>query len=510
MSKVGLTPAYRRVESATERRVARRGGLAFELPTGHDPSAPVPSSRGVDAPFAGYTPNVESGVLWQGTTTQVAGFYPFAAASGAQVVGVPIGRHLHTAEPIGLDPAQWLKDGLVTNTGIWVQLQPGAGKSAIMKRLGLGLVGFGFMMCVPGDLKDEYTPLVNAMGGQVFRIGRGLHCVNPLDVGPMRDAIAAAVGGEKERLLSVARARRVALLEALLLIAGRSALSATELLVLELAIDLANDATAGDPTIPDVVDVLTAAPAVLCDVVVADDPRDFLRQTREMRNALGRLVGRGLLGGMFDRKSSFAIPGNTPALSLSLSALEKEPDDVMAAAMLCAWAWTAAVVEGQHTAGRRRNIYLPQDELWRGLRVAPGLVEAGDRVTRLGRYDGIVSAQSTHSLLDAEALPTPEDRAKAKGLAARSGIKIIGALDHEEVGRLDKIVPFTDRERALVTSWSAPPGWTRGLVHPGRGKYLIKSGPRMGLPVVLELTARERVLYDTDNAFAGVESSILR
>lgn len=34
----------------------------------------------------------------------------------------------------------------------------------------------------------------------------------------------------------------------------------------------------------------------------------------------------------------------------------------------------------------------------------------------------------------------------------------------------------------------------------------------MGLTVVLELTATERILYDTDtdNAFAGVESSLVQ
>ena len=95
--------------------------------------------------------------------------------------GVPFGRHLHTAEPIGLDPAQWLVDGLVTNTGLWVQGQPGVGKSTAAKRLLVGLVAFGFTAVVPGDIKDEYTAITQRMGGQVFRIGPGLDSLNPLD-----------------------------------------------------------------------------------------------------------------------------------------------------------------------------------------------------------------------------------------------------------------------------------------------------------------------------------------
>jgi hypothetical protein len=70
-----------------------------------------------------------------------------------------------------------------------------------------------------------------------------------------------------------------------------------------------------------------------------------------------------------------------------------------------------------------------------------------------------------------------------------------------ELDQLARIVPLTDRERALVTSWAAPPTWHTGTRHPGRGKYLIKSGQRIGLPVALTLTPTETRLFDTDTAF---------
>ena len=104
---------------------------------------------------------------------------------GRRCTGVPIGRHMHTAEPVGLDPAQWLRTGLVSNTGVWVQGQPGIGKSSITKRLLVGLVGFGMTAVIPGDVKGEYTPLIDALGGAVWRIGRGRHALNPLDPGPL-------------------------------------------------------------------------------------------------------------------------------------------------------------------------------------------------------------------------------------------------------------------------------------------------------------------------------------
>jgi hypothetical protein len=46
-----------------------------------------------------------------------------------------------------------------------------------------------------------------------------------------------------------------------------------------------------------------------------------------------------------------------------------------------------------------------------------------------------------------------------------------------------------------------------GALHPGRGKYLIKSGERIGLPVSLRLTPGELALYDTDGVFGDAEGS---
>ncbi|GGG01353.1 ATPase [Rhodococcoides trifolii] len=447
--------------------------------------------------------------MWQGTTAQLAGLYPFAAAAGAQVRGVPLGRHLHTAEPIGLDPAQWLKDGLVTNTGIWVQMQPGVGKSTLLKRLGMGLVGFGFMMVVPGDLKNEYTPLVNAMGGQVFEVGRGLHCVNPLDLGPMRDAITAATGSTKDQLLETARTRRLDLLEGLLVIGGSKRLDPTWRLYLARAVDLVDDAreTYGlDHTIPDILNVMTQGPQALRDVIVADNDFDYRRETRDFRNTL-RLMVEGPIRGLFDRPSSFEISRDSPALSLGLKAIERDSSDVVAAAMLCAQAWCSAVIDSQQAVGTRRNIYVPRDEMWRALRSGSGLVDLMDRGTRMDRNDGVVTAYSTHSMTDLDALPTEQDRAKAKGLAARNGIKVYGGMDHAELSRVNEISPLTNRERSLLASWQAPPTWVPGQAHPGRGKYIIKSGARLGLPVAVTLTRSEQVLYDTDQAFADIERS---
>lgn len=475
----------------------------------------APPAKGRRRPFGGWAANPESGTVYQSTTAQLPGFYPFPAPAGARVRGVPFGNHLHTAEPIGLDPAQWLKDGLVTNTGIWMQGQPGVGKSTGLKRIGMGLVGFGFTMIVPGDLKDEYTKMVLEMGGKVFQIGRGLHSLNPLDRGPLVAVIASAgTAAERDQLAALANSRRLALLESLITIVGGQEPTATERLLLGTAVSIADEAAGTrEPTIPEVLeaidggaDPLRKIMAVPYKRVSGSEDLAYEREVRDFRNAVALLCSEdGPIRGMFDRQSSFSMDRDLPAMSLSLSAIEDESDDVVAAAMLCASTWSASVIEAQQARGARRNIFQPRDEMWRALRAAPGLVEKEDRATRLNRHRGMVTAQSTHSVTDLDALPTSEDRAKARGMAARNGVKILGGLDNAEMERLHEITPFASRERALVTQWSAPPTWVPGQQHPGRGKYLIKSGARMGLPVRVNLTPDEIRMYDTDEAWSALE-----
>ena len=85
-------------------------------------------------------------------------------------------------------------------------------------------------------------------------------------------------------------------------------------------------------------------------------------------------------------------------------------------------------------------------------------------------------------------------------MAARNGILVLGGMADSELDGIGRITPLTEQEAAMVRSWAAPPTWLTGTRHPGRGKYLIKSGERVGLPVALSLVETERRLYDTDQA----------
>ncbi|MBO0848423.1 MAG: hypothetical protein J2P20_03090, partial [Pseudonocardia sp.] len=241
-------------------------------------------------------------------------------------------------------------------------------------------------------------------------------------------------------------------------------------------------------------------------IVASRDAAGYRRAVRELVNTLALLCD-GTIRGIFDRPSTVTSDLAATSLSLDLSALDDDDDDALAAGMLCSWAWSTAVVEGARAAGGRRTVAVVQDELWRVLRVAPGLVERSDRITRLNRHRGVISFQVTHSLDDLEALATSSDRAKARGMVARNATVVLGGMAEQELDALRRVTPLSEGEAALVTSWAASPTWVGGALHPGRGKYLIKSGERIGLPVSLRLTPGELALYDTDGAF-GVQDPV--
>ena len=139
----------------------------------------------------------------------------------------------------------------------------------------------------------------------------------------------------------------------------------------------------------------------------------------------------------------------------------------------------------------RRRFLAVLDELWRALRGAPGLVDHADALTRVYRGRDVAHMMMTHSLDDLNALPTEADRAKARGFIDRCAITILAGLPIRELDQVSAVVPLSSAEKHLVASWSSPETWQPGARHPGRGKYLIKTGQRVGIPVEMDYVGDE-------------------
>jgi hypothetical protein len=494
------------------RPARHRAETAIRQPPGRDPAArpalppaQVPPAWGWKIPLAGRAAHVTAAPEYQATTTQVCGLYPYVAGSGTPAAGTPVGRHQLWGEVVCLDPLAWLRAGLVTNPGEFVLGQPGVGKSTLVKRQITGAVATGTRVLVLGDTKPDYTMLTEHLGGQVIRIGRGLDRINPLDAGPLGAALRRMSGPDAQALRWEVRSRRLSLLMALCTLVRGTAITNAEEVILGRAIDLLVERSpAAQPTITDVLDVLEKAPDTVRAAARTDTPAAFQDRAADLIFTLD-LLCTGSLAGVFDGPTTRPIDLDAPAVSVDISRVGAAGDKLLTAAMLCTWAYgfgvvdAAAALADQGIAPRRSYMGV-MDELWRALRGAPGLVEYADSLTRLNRAKGMSSVMITHSLADLDALPTEEDRAKARGFIERSAITVMGGLPPRELTRVHEITPLTGPEMELVTSWSAPDSWQPGARHPGRGKYLIKAGERLGIPVELSLVGAEYALYDTDQA----------
>ena len=470
-------------------------------------TAPVPPPWGWKTACAGRAAHVAAPTEYQATTTQVCGLFPFVAGGGTPAAGTPVGRHQLWGEVVCLDPLAWMRAGLVTNPGMFVLGQPGTGKSTLVKRLVTGAVATGTTALILGDTKPDYTMLTEHLDGQVIRIGRGLDRINPLDAGPLGQALRRMSGPDAEALRWEVRSRRLSLLMALCTLVREARISNAEEVILGRAVDLLDERLAGtcEPTVTDVLAVIEQGPDMLRSAARASTPGSYQDRVASLVFTLD-LLCTGSLAGVFDGPTSNPIDLNAPMVSVDISRVGAAGDKLLTAAMLCTWAYGFGVADADAALaelgiGRRRPYLAVMDELWRALRGAPGLVEYADSLTRLNRAKGMASIMITHSLADLDALATEEDRAKARGFADRCAITVLAGLPPRELARVHQITPLTGPEQELVTSWSAPDSWQPGARHPGRGKYLIKTGERLGIPVELSLVGAERRLYDTDPKF---------
>ena len=470
-------------------------------------SEPIAPRQGWAVSGGGRAPQANGVPEYQATTVQACGLFPFTAGSGSPSAGVPFGRHMMWGEAVCCDPFAWMDAGLTTNRGVFFLGQPGTGKSSGGKRICRGLMAYGAVPLFLGDAKPDYTSVVRAAGGQVIRIGRGLDRINPLDAGPLGAALARMSGPAADRLRLEVRGRRLnAMLALCALVRTDAPMSNAEETVIGAAVDLLAERLPGgvDPTVPDVLTVIREGNDQLVSAAEVDSGPDYRAETRRLRQTL-RMLCEGSLKGVFDGPTTTPIDLNSPAVSIDISAVTSAGDALLSAAMLSTWSYGFGVIDAS-TALAEAGLAQPRryvavlDELWRALRGAPGLVDHADALTRVYRGRNVAHMMMTHSLDDLAALPTEADRAKARGFIDRCAITILAGLPMRELDEVSRIVPLTEAEKQLVASWSSPETWQAGARHPGRGKYLIKTGQRVGIPAELEYVADEAILYNTDGA----------
>lgn len=472
-----------------------------------------PGPRGFGGRGGGRSSYVEAPPEWRGTTVQVCGLWPFGAGSGTPMIGVPVGRELGGGATLCCDPISWFeRAGLIHNPSMLLLGKPGLGKSTLIRRMVVGLAGYGVWPMVLGDLKPDYVDLISAMGGQIIKLGRGLGSLNVLDPGESAAAATRLSGEARRKLQADAHGRRLNMVTALITVLRGAPIADTERTVLNAALRVLDERHHGVPILPDLIRVIDEGPDQVRNVTLARGSEERYRTAVDPVHAslLGLLDGP--MGETFARPTTTPIRLDSPGgVCIDISGIDDADAELQAAVLLACWSDGFGAVEAAHALAdegleRQRNFFVVLDELWRVLRAGRGLVDRVDALTRLNRQRGLGQAMITHTMADLLALPDEADRMKAKGFAERAGMVICGGLPQSEMAPLNEVVRMSSAEQNMIVDWSSPPSWDPTLNRdgepPGRGKFLVKVGGRPGIPFHVDLTDAEASVNDTNKRWA--------
>lgn len=490
-------------ENDQERRVRTKRAVTA--------SAKGPGPRGWAGPGGGSTTVVQSAPEWRATSVQACGLWPFAAGRSAPTVGVPLGPSEVTGGMICADPMSWFTRQLITTPSMFVLGTPHVGKSTLVRRLLIGMCDQGVIPLVLGDLKPDYTRVIEALGGTVISLGAEHTHINPLDLmgtfGPIADLPGEVRGWALRQLID----QQVNIVQGLLdLTDPADPLTGDETGLLPAALHALQVDEHGAPrpgTAPTLRQVLQVFqdrhPAIRARLLDGGDDAEYTTATKRLQRRLLALCAGGRFGDLFDGPSTH-IPLDRP-VSYDLHDLEYAEPAKKAAAQLACWATGSATISlatRLADLGLRPRIhyFLVMDELWRMLRVSGHMVQRIDTITRINREMGLGQGMITHTMNDLE-LETEAQSAIARGFVERSAMLFLGGLAPREFGNLEQVVSLSSKERARLTDWGEKGSLdtVSAAAGPrGRGKFLLKLGKQPGLPFRLLLTERERWISDTN------------
>jgi hypothetical protein len=497
----------------------------------------------------------------RGTNYQVCGLFPFPMGGGSPLEGVPLGRNLLSGEPVCCDPISWfLKLRVISNPSAFVMANPGLGKSSLLRRMAIGLAAFGVWPLILGDIKGEHVTMIEHLGGAVLPLGRGVGHINPLDDCGAVAAAKLLSPARAEELLDELHSRRRSLIASLIAILRKKPLDEREESILDRCLTVLETRHAESGTVPVMADlrqVLKDKPVEVREVALdrGNDER-YEAITEGLESSLNSLCGSGAFGQMFAHPSTNRIDASRPMV-FDLSRISQTESDLRAATLMACWSAGFGTVTTSNMLAddgviERQRFLVILDELWNTLAAGPGIVDQVNALTRLNREWGVGQIMASHTPSDLMAVRGEEDRAKAKGIMDRCGIKILGGLAKSEMPLLTESVPLSMREQEQLAIWQDPPAWNRRgdeamkytnddvyaptdqaftdveltewladeenaawffddrttTPPPGQGKFFIKVGSRAGIPFSMEFTPTERrsQVHDTEKKWHEAKS----
>jgi len=422
------------------------------------------SRRGPAKRGHGFAPASAPVSVWRMTSDQTGVLWPFITGPGLPPTGALMGIDQLSGGCFYADPGGWvLNDAIgVTNPNVFVFGKPGRGKSATIKGFATRLMPFGYKVLIAGDPKDEYEPLCRALGVEPITIGHGLAArINPLAFGPLGQGWADLPAAEAKRRVAIVFARWLTLIRGLVgsqrIGDARVPFGPVDEVVVKTALGHLTGRRQGntdlvETTIPQLWRLLDEPTDDLVAECRYATSRQFLDETRLLRDALGQLVS-GALAGLFDGPTTIAIDWTAPIQSLSLSRLEALGDEAVGIALTCLNSWSRGMRE-LAVPGDLRIVV--RDESWKQLRLGPDAVKSFDADLRLSRRDGDVQIAVAHKPSD---LLTAGDAgsqavAIAKDLLHLADTHILHGQDPAVADDLHRLLGLSPIEQDLVTGWA--------------------------------------------------------
>ena len=446
--------------------------FGHDLPTKPEPERPgkepylfhASPRHGWRRPGRGWNPARTPVVQYRMTSDQAAAWWPFIANPPLPPTGAQIGIDELSGGSFYADPLGWVLDDTVpvTNPNVITFGKPGGGKSTNTKNFATLMMDFGYKVFVLGDPKDEYEPLCRAFGVQPFAVGPGMSArINPLDFGPLGDGWDTLDRVEAQRRAGIIFRRWLTLIRGLVgsqfVGEQRVPFGPTDARVVEAALAqltgyLDGHHTLHVTTIPALWQLLANPTDQLVTECRYASTRQFLDETRLLRDALGQLVT-GALAGLFDAPTTIAVDWTAPIQSFSLSRLEPLGDEAMGIALTCLSSWGRAMREIKAPGDLRINI---RDEMWKQMRLGLEAVKSLDADMRFSRRDGEIQFVVGHKPGDMLTVgeSTSAATAIAKELLNLADLKILHGQDPSVARELADLLELGPIAEHLMADWA--------------------------------------------------------
>lgn len=412
---------------------------------------------------------------WRASTLHARVIYPAVASPGLGANGVYLGRDLFGAA-FCFDPWQLYQQGVIGNPNVLVLGSQSMGKSALVKTYSLRQYVMGRRVEVI-DIKNEYEPLIGAIGGTSLSVYRG----GPVRLNPLRPGPDGTPAQELTAAVAAAALGRP--------------LDPAERVGLAAAVELVTTAALGEhrePTLPELVNVLLHPPdplQIAMSSTGSEEPRGELRTL-----GLGlRSLCEGAMAGMFDGPTTATLDWESPGIRLNLSQVS---DPTAIAVLMACW---MTFLRQQHQARAHHHAHHGttarltsriNDEAWR-VAVVPGVAAHFTAEFKLSRTYAISHWIVLHKLADAAA-GADDGTATAKLMDA-----LLADIDTHAVHRQDPAVVdattirlgMSETQRALLTELRT----LQALWQVGAQQFLVNH----------EISSYEASIVDTDHAMRG-------